>query len=190
MTDNAELDSEQAYIDHAYECLERSRKAARAFPDLAPPQAGGTFQARFERDVLIEVSNNRLAQLELGDQSLCFGRIDHAGTLDPSGHETDGHFGAETFYIGRIAVSDEHSDPVIVDWRAPVAEPFYRATGRDPMGLARRRHFASQGRVLRGLEDEFFGEATEGLDHGTVAGQGALIAALEEARSGLSLIHI
>ncbi len=196
MTDNAELDSEQAYIDHAYECLERSRTAARAFPDLAPPQAGGTFQARFERDVLIEVSNNRLAQLELGDQSLCFGRIDHAGTLDPLGHEIDGYervprggtlhqdFGAETFYIGRIAVSDEHSDPVIVDWRAPVAEPFYRATGRDPMGLARRRHFASQGRVLRGLEDEFFGEATEGLDHGTVAGQGALIAALEEARSG------
>ena len=171
MTDNAELDAEQAYIDHAYECLEQSRSAARSFPDLVPPQAGGTFQARFERDVMIEVSHNRLAQLELGDQSLCFGRIDHAGT-------------GETFYIGRIAVSDEKSDPVIVDWRAPIAEPFYRATGREPMGLARRRHFASQGRVLRGLEDEFFGEATQGLDQGTVAGQGALIAALEEARSG------
>lgn len=170
MTHNSELEAEQAYIDHAYECLERTRRAALGAKDLVEHGPGGTFQARFEREALLENAANRLAQLELGDQSLCFGRIDQAG--------------GDRFYIGRLAVADEAKEPVVVDWRAPVAEAFYRATGREPMGLARRRHFASQGRVLRGLEDEFFGEATAHLDDGRVQGQGALIAALEEARSG------
>jgi DNA helicase IV len=121
--------------------------------------------------VIVEQAAQRLAALELGDQSLCFGRIDF--------EEDD-----ERFYIGRIAVSSETSDVLVVDWRAPIAEPFYRATGREPMGLRRRRHFASQGPTLRGIDDELFGDAAAGLEHGTVQGQGALIAALEEARSG------
>jgi len=170
MTVNTELEAEQAYIDHAYECLERTREAARAVRSEVETGPGGTFQARYERDVMIEQADNRLAQTELGDQSLCFGRIDQVG--------------GDRFYIGRIAVSDETSEPVVVDWRAPVAEPFYRATGRDSMGLVRRRHFASSGRVLRGIDDEFFGEARDALQPGAVVGQGALIAALEEARSG------
>ena len=95
----------------------------------------------------------------------------------------------ETFYIGRLAVADEHRDPVVVDWRAPVAESFYRATGRDPMGLVRRRHFASRGRTLLGIDDELFGAATEALDEGQVQGYGALISALEETRSGQALRH-
>ena len=136
---------------------------------------GGTFQARVERNALADISAARLSMLELGDQSLCFGRIDVAATAtDP----------AERWYIGRLSVSDEDNEPVVVDWRAPAAEPFYRATGREPMGLARRRHFASQGRVLRGIDDEFFGETAATLERGSVVGQGALIAALESSRSG------
>ena len=62
-------------------------------------------------------------------------------------------------------MADEEQEPVIVDWRAPVAEPFYRATGRNPMGLARRRHFATRGRQLLGIEDELFGDGhLGGLD--------------------------
>ena len=49
-------------------------------------------------------------------------------------------------------VADEHREPLVVDWRAPVAEPFYRATGRAPMGLVRRRHFATRGRTLLAIE--------------------------------------
>ena len=52
-----------------------------------------------------------------------------------------------------MAVADENQEPMVVDWRAPVAEPFYRATGRDDMGLARRRHFAVRGRTLLNIED-------------------------------------
>ena len=59
-------------------------------------------------------------------------------------------------------MADENQEPVVVDWRAPVAEPFYRATGREPMGLARRRHFATRGRTLLDIEDELFGERALG----------------------------
>ncbi len=101
----------------------------------------------------------------------------------------------EAFYIGRVAVADDHQEPVVVDWRAPVAEPFYRATGRSPMGLRRRRHFATKGRQLVGIEDEVFGTGADGLgpvgaESGIVGaasdivGQGALLAALDRRRSG------
>jgi DNA helicase IV len=180
---NAELISEQAYIDRAYECLDRTRVAASAIKKNTEHGPGGTFQARFERDVIHQNVAQRLAALELGDQSLCFGRID----LDP---ESERHAALEvadrdsSFYIGRLAVSDDRSDPVVVDWRAPIAESFYRATGPDPMGLRRRRHFTTRGRRLLGIDDELFGSSALGLDQGTLQGEGALIAALESARSG------
>jgi DNA helicase IV len=177
-----DLDAEQAYIDHAYACLERSRQAATRLTSMVEVGRGGTEQARFERDVIYDTVINRLTHLELGDAALCFGRIDRAAE-SPDGL-------AESFYIGRIAVSDSEQDPVIVDWRAPVAEPFYRATGRQPMGLSRRRHFATRGRTLLGVEDELFGDtlASLGMPVGEsgniVQGQGALFTALEAARTG------
>jgi DNA helicase IV len=153
-----DLAAEQAYIDHAYDCLERSRTDAWKLRDLteAGIGVGGTFQARYERDVFDEALVNRLSQLDLGGAALVFGRIDR---------HAEGPEAIETFHIGRLAIADEHRDPVVIDWRAPVAEPFYRATGREPMGLARRRHFAVKGRRLLGLEDELFGEGHLGIGH-------------------------
>jgi len=181
-----DLDAEQAYIDHAYACLEESRKAASRLTSMVEVGRGGTEQARFEREVIHETVFQRLTQLQLGDAALCFGRIDR----EPESSEES----MESFYIGRIAVSDSEQEPIIVDWRAPVAEPFYRATGRQPMGLARRRHFATRGRRLLGVEDELFGATLaslgmpvgEGTGHteNVVRGQGALFTALETARTG------
>ena len=95
------------------------------------------------------------------------------------------------------AVADESREPIVVDWRAPVAEPFYRATGRDAMGLARRRHFAVEGQQLLGIEDELFGEGhlgvghDEGLDGSAstdglpeIRGYSTLLASLERGRTG------
>ena len=181
MSAHPELDAEQAYIDHAYACLERSRQAATRLTSMVEVGRGGTEQARFEREVIYDTVIHRLTQLELGDASLCFGRIDRSA---------DDAEGTETFYIGRVAVSDDEQEPVVVDWRAPVAEPFYRATGRQPMGLVRRRHFATRGRRLLGVEDELFGAGLDGLDlplgegDNVVRGQGALFTALESARTG------
>ena len=180
MPNHPELEAEQAYVDHAYECLESTRRAMAELRDQAEGGPGGTFQNRLERDVVHEQVGAWLSNLEVGDLSLVFGRIDTEPRPDDPDTGPDG----ERFYIGRVAVSDRHHDPVVVDWRAPVAEAFYRATGVNPMGLRRRRHFASRGRTVLGIDDELFGSATEALDRGEIQGHGALIAALEESRSG------
>ncbi|QYG91711.1 AAA family ATPase [Iamia sp. SCSIO 61187] len=178
-----ELEAEQAYIDYAYECLAAARERATTLQTMVEVGRGGTEQARFEREVIFDTIAQRLVQLHLGDATLCFGRID----TEPDGVATngDGPPVGDTFYIGRVAVADANQEVVVVDWRAPVAEPFYRATGRSPMGLARRRHFATRGPKLLDIEDELFGERALGLgaDDG-ISGHGALMAALETARSG------
>ncbi len=186
-----EIEAEQAYIDNAYACLERTRLAASRLESMVEVgPRGGTNQARFERDVLWDTMLSRLKQLHLGDAALCFGRIDLEAE-DTPGSTTDSApdsaTGAEgTYYIGRVAVADEQQEPVVVDWRAPIAEAFYRATGRQPMGLRRRRHFATRGRQLLGIEDELFGGATAALDGpGTdLVGRSALLSALEDRRTG------
>ena len=188
-----DLADEQAYIDRAYECLDTSREAAWRMRNMTEADLGGTFQARFERNAFDEALLKRLADLDLGDASLVFGRIDRSAESPDA---------VESFHIGRLAVADEDREPVVVDWRAPVAEPFYRATGRSPMGLVRRRHFAVEGRRLLGIEDELFGEHHLGLGHdegldgldrvdageergaSQLRGYSTLLAALERGRTG------
>ena len=183
-----DLPAEQAYIDHAYDCLNTSREAAWRMRDMTEADLGGTFQARFERNAFDEALVKRLTDLDLGNASLVFGRIDrYAESPD----------GLESFHIGRLAVADEDREPIVVDWRAPVAEPFYRATGRDPMGIARRRHFAVEGQQLLGIEDELFGEGHLGVGHDEgldgrpesagqteLRGYSTLLASLERGRTG------
>jgi len=170
-----ELAAEQAVIDRAYDRIEAMRQQARRVAEgMLDQGAGGTHSARLERDVRIHVTERRLAELRVGDAPLCFGRTDH----------DDG----ERLYIGRMAVSDDTNDALIVDWRAPAAEPFYRATGRHPMGLTRRRHFVLRGRRLVGIDDELLNAELLGADHDdgslVLVGEGALLAALERSRTG------
>ncbi len=167
-----ELAAEQAYLDAVYERLDAMRRAAEsvaaAYGDV---RAGGTHQARLERDIAVETTHRRLAALDIGDTPLCFGRIDRVDDT--------------RFYVGRLAVDDEDRTPLVIDWRAPVAEPFYRATALDPMGVLRRRHLLTRhGREVVGLDDEVFdADAVEaaGLK---VIGEGALLSALERNRTG------
>jgi DNA helicase IV len=171
--------SEQSYIDRAYERLEElcrdsatrleSVLASPAEPivDPDPYQAPGPqHQLRYERDIAAAHAAARLQSLELGGYALCFGRVDRE----------DG----ERLYLGRLAVPDRDHDPLVIDWRAPAAEAFYRATGLNPHGLVLRRHLVCEGQKLIAIEDETFSE--EG-DLG-LAGPGALLAALERKRTG------
>jgi DNA helicase IV len=188
-----EISEEQLHLDRSHLALDVMREEARTMiGEVIDIGRGGTFQARTERDIVINTALSRLQQLDIGDQALCFGRIDTA--TSPSGEP------GETFHIGRIAVSDAHLEPLIVDWRAPVAEPFYRATGVESMGLARRRHLHVRHRRVIGLEDEYFARndgvgtdelsvdraAMDGLVENGLAlgGPGALLAALGQARTG------
>ena len=175
-----DLEAEQAYIDHAYECLERGRGRATSAPDDGRGRPGGTEQARFEREVIWDTIANRLAQLAPGRRRpSCFGRIDRPSPTTPA---------ARRFYIGRVAVADADQEPVVVDWRAPVAEPFYRATGREPDGpgppppLRHPRPHAARHRG-RAVRRRARLDARSTADAG-ITGHGALIAALETARTG------
>ena len=191
MATHPELEAEQAHVDRAYERLDQLRAdTAELLRSVLDQGRGGTHQFREERDVIVRTSLARLDQLDIGEQALCFGRIDRRA----DGPALDG--ATESFHIGRLGISGDDLEPLVVDWRAPVAEPFYRATGRDPMGLVLRRHLAAQGRRIVGLEDEWFGAPPPGAVTGTgpgsgpeagleLGGPGALLAALEGARTGV-----
>ncbi len=174
-----ELAAEQAHLDAAYERLDAMRRAAeRVAAGYTEVQRGGTHQARLEREAAEAFSRRRLAALDIGDQPLCFGRLDMLPAVNRSERV------AEPFYIGRISVTDDDLNNLVVDWRAPVAEPFYRATAVAPMDVARRRHFQTHGRRLIGLDDEVFdADATDDAGF-TVVGEGALLAALDRERTG------
>jgi len=208
-----EQQAEQEFVDLAYARLDAMRRDANSMLEgVLDLGRGGTFQSRTERDVVVRTSLARLEQLDIGDQALTFGRIDRRhegaddGHGDRSGAEPGGEPGTETFHIGRLAVHSADHDPLVVDWRAPIAEPFYRATGRDPQGLVLRRHLALEGRRVVGLEDERFSATgtagtvdDQALPGGTdseggggelivgdlpIGGPAALLAALDRARSG------
>ncbi|MGH9268014.1 MAG: HelD family protein, partial [Acidimicrobiales bacterium] len=170
MAAHPDLTEEQAHIDRAYARLEAMRQAALRLRQSALGPTAGTPAALEERDALMRSSLARLEQLRLGQESLVFGRIDR---------DT-----GERFHIGRLAVWDEDQEPVVVDWRAPAAEPFYRATGRHPLGLVRRRHFLTSGRRLVSIDDEVFDLDAAAAASVTLAGEGALFAALERSRTG------
>ncbi len=162
--------AEQAHVDRSYARLDAMRSATEALVQEAFGERGGTFQALAERDIRVRNGLSRLEHLEIGGEALVFGRIDDA---------------SERFHIGRLAVSDTDQEPLVVDWRAPVAEPFYRATGAHPMGLTRRRHFLTQGRQVLDLDDELFDADGDGDGRALgLSGSQVLLAALERSRTG------
>ena len=134
--------------------------------------AGGTHQARYEREIIWDSISTRLGALDIGDASLVFGRLDWVEEQ-----------GGDQLYVGRVAVWDDDQEPVTIDWRAPAAEAFYRATGSESMGLARRRHFVTRGRELLGVEDEYFGDRN-GRGRLPLVGEATLRAGLEAGRTG------
>ena len=182
MPSHPDLASEQAHVALAYERLAATRAAAEQALRAALGQGGiGTPQALVERDVMVANALERIERLGVGDEAICFGRIDR----------DDG----EAYHIGRLAVADVDHTPLVIDWRVPAAEPFYRATGRHPMGLWRRRHLVTDGRRVVDLEDELFGPTTAGqagpegngedaAGDGRLAGPATLLAALERSRTG------
>jgi DNA helicase IV len=177
-----DLAFEQAHLDRAYERLEYLRAETEKRLAEAFKERGGTFQSYTERDIRVRIALTRLERLFVGREALVFGRIDRR---DGEG-EGEGEGGS--FHIGRLAISDADHEPLVVDWRAPVAEPFYRATGAHPMGLRRRRHFLTEGRRVADLEDELFVVEGETPEESTaapgLAGPAVLMAALERAHTG------
>lgn len=168
-----ELRREQEFIDGLYARVDALRGDAEASVTDALARGHTPMQARLERDILVAERSGLLAALNAVDGSLCFGRIDlTSGTAH---------------HIGRIGLraDDAERTPVLIDWRADVARPFYLATGHTPMGLRRRRHIATEGRRVTALHDEILdlGDETR-TGHEDPSGDAVLLAALNSARTG------
>ncbi len=192
MAHEREIAEEQEFLNLALDALDHMRQGARSLRDgaaVANMRGAGDL---VERDVVMGTALHRLDQLAIGDQALFFGRIDY---------QANGNGTGDTYHVGRLAVSDDALNPLVIDWRAPVAEAFYRATGVESLGLSRRRHVAIHANEVTGVEDEYFADAEgnldlpedavrsateEGLVEGGLAlgGPGALLAALGRARTG------
>ncbi|MFE9608745.1 HelD family protein [Streptomyces sp. NPDC006012] len=168
-----ELRREQEFIDELYARVDALRGDTETSVVDALAQGDKPMQARLERDILVAERSGLLAALNAVDGSLCFGRIDLAS--------------GTSHHIGRIGLrtDDAERTPVLIDWRADVARPFYLATGHTPMGLGRRRHITTDGRRVTSLHDEILdlGDATR-TGHEDPAGDTVLLAALNSARTG------
>ncbi|HLM20830.1 MAG TPA: UvrD-helicase domain-containing protein, partial [Propionibacteriaceae bacterium] len=171
-----ELAAEQAHVDLVYARLAEATRSAQqvAKAGLSLYQSDRNSYVReedgtglYERDVFAFQAARRLAVLDAEQEGLVFGRLDR----------TDG----EVRYVGRIGVRDADYEPLVIDWRAPAAEPFYRATPSNPMQVIRRRVLHCRGDRVVGIEDDLLDG--ENADRELVViGEGALLAALTRAR--------
>lgn len=171
-----ELDHEQGYVSMLYERLDGLRAYASDRLSRVLLEGGGTPQARSERESFTQMYTEDLARYDAAEHGLCFGRIDVDG---------------EPRYVGRVGILDEDGDyeTLLLDWRAPLARPFYLATPAAPEGVTRRRHIRTRRRTVTAINDEYLDlDAAQahgdGGGAGGVAGESALLAALNAARTG------
>ncbi|MEV2215318.1 UvrD-helicase domain-containing protein [Streptomyces sp. NPDC050997] len=198
-----EISVEQEHLDRVYQRLEEKiHEAEFLMNDAAKRGQVGTPGALAERDAQVFRAGIHLNRLNNEFEDFLFGRIDllrgKDGKKGPDGAYTaveaaDGAVRddntadiAETLHIGRIGVLDQDYAPLVIDWRAPAAAPFYRSTPVDPGRVVRRRVIRSKGRKVLGVEDDLMRpELKAHLDGHELAviGDGALMAALGQART-------
>ncbi|WP_066943165.1 HelD family protein [Streptomyces lushanensis] len=175
--------NEQQFISVLYERLDALREQAEGAVEASIGQVTTVRQARVERDISVAEQSDRLSSLNAVETGLCFGRID----LRPEDEGDEIAGTGPTHHIGRIGMraDDEEHTPLLIDWRAPVARPFYLATGYSPMGLRRRRHITTRGRRVTALHDEIMDLTdTTRTGYEDPDGDAVLLSALNSARTG------
>ncbi|MGW2230609.1 HelD family protein [Streptomyces formicae] len=202
-TRDREISVEQEHLDQVYRRLEEKiHEAEFLMNDAAKRSQVGTPGALAERDAQVFRAGVHLNRLNNEFEDFLFGRIDllqgKDGKKGPDGaytavepaegavRENNTADIAETLHIGRIGVLDADYSPLVIDWRAPAAAPFYRSTPVDPGRVVRRRVIRSKGRKVLGVEDDLMRPEITALLKGEelpVIGDGALMAALGQARS-------
>ncbi|MCB5180662.1 HelD family protein [Streptomyces antimicrobicus] len=172
-SEEAELGSEQAFLDLLHAQVDaRTAELSRQLAATLAAGGGGTAQARLERQADAERLAGQLTALRAAEQQLCFGRLD----LD------DG----ERRYVGRIGVRGPRpeDDPLLIDWRAPAARPFYTATPAARQSVARRRHLHVRERTVVRVDDELLDADAAGAADTGLTGEAALMSALRAERTG------
>jgi len=157
------LERERAHLSSSRSALRAMREDVEAL-DISDV-TGNWVNAKI---LAAEMENRVKALADLAHTPLFFGRLDYRE-----------HQAGHRFYIGRRHVHDAQGDPMVIDWRAPVSQPFYRASRTDPMDVALRRRFGYTGGELTAYEDEHLTDATE-----TDTGSALLQAEIERPRVG------
>jgi DNA helicase IV len=173
----AELATEQRYVTGLHRRLDvlRARVVSRLTEALAT--AAHNPQSVGEREASVQLYTERLVALDAAESGLCFGRLDRQDAVVPR-------------YIGRIGLSSEDGgeEPLLVDWRAPAAQPFYTATPLHDLGVRRRRHIRTRGRTVVSIADETLDlDALADADvaeRSGLAGEAVLLAELNATRTG------
>ncbi|MBX6748944.1 MAG: AAA family ATPase [Micromonosporaceae bacterium] len=169
-TRESEIAAEQRHVDRVYARLEALREQAQRLQRegfrLARARTPGSL---VERDAMVYHAALRLRTLDTEYEGLVFGRLDLRN--------------GETRHIGRLGLRDEEHRPLVIDWRAPGAAPFYQATAEDPQGVVRRRVIRCTGPRVVDIEDDLLDlEAATAGGIGAV-GDGALLATLARAKT-------
>ncbi len=156
--DKTTIDFEDAVIASERAHLARSRALLHLMRENAlelakNPMAGDRVSLEYLKADLYRRAE---ALKDLPDAPLFFGRLDYSELA-----RQDEDFAGADFHIGRRHVHDQDGTPVVLDWRAPVSRPFYRASQSDPLGLSRRRRFGFAGGALTAYEDERFKSKAE-----------------------------
>ena len=192
-----EIEGEQAHVDRVYAELAKAgvRAGLVEADGLARGRTDRVGEARdeeltglFERDALVLHAVRRRHALESQYEGLVFGRldIDHPAPATATATARTARDGdgpapeREVRYIGRLGVRDDEYEPLVIDWRAPAASPFYRATPVEPLGVLRRRVLRCKGADVVGVEDDLM--VAEAPDDLVIVGDGALMAALTRSR--------
>ena len=191
----SELDRERRVVADLYALLDSLRDdTAQRLVAVRRQSAGGTHQARSERDAYARLYEDRILQLRDVDPRLVFGRLQ----LEDAHAQGAGNplRDPRLRYVGRIGLRDDDEHTVLLDWRAPQASAFYQATAANPLGVAARRRLTMRDREVLRVDDEVFdarllqavGQHRVGRRAGDgpaeVSGDAALMAALMAQRTG------
>ncbi|MFE0581903.1 RNA polymerase recycling motor ATPase HelR [Streptomyces sp. NPDC058874] len=167
--DPALTDGDEQHFAAVSESLAQSIAELSARLDAERRAPGRIGREAMDRDAEIHRLTARLRTLRRFGLDLCLGRIVPAD-------------GREPVYVGRLGLTDSAGRRLLLDWRAPAAEPFFAATHADPMGLASRRRYRwTSGRISDYWDEVFSSDALEG--HAALDDQSAFIASLGGDRS-------
>jgi hypothetical protein len=165
-----EIASEQGFVDRVYDRVETMRVESKELAREGHGRAAaGPASGLVERDAMVYRASAQLRSLDAEAEGIVFGRLDF----------NDG----ETYHIGRLGVRDDNREPLLIDWRAPAAAAFYRATSGETMGVVRRRVIICRGPDVIDLDDDVL--APDEAGHLPALGEGALLAALRQSRGPL-----
>ncbi|MGO1591185.1 UvrD-helicase domain-containing protein [Ancrocorticia sp.] len=162
---------EQHHVDESYTALDRQRLSyEKRLADVRAQSGLESPGARSERDSFATHYEDNLLRIRNVENRLVMGRLDfHDGSLE---------------HIGRIGLRDEAQEIILLDWRAPQAEPFYQATAAHPGNVVRRRHIQTRLREVTGIEDELLRSDSASDSDLELTGEGALMSAMSQARDG------